>query len=118
MFVAQVVGQLDLHRALHEPLRQPREQTPGPDDLLLERAPVGEEKVFRAYDPEQVLLMAPVLSEWVPEGDLAHLVSDLVESGTLDLGAIYAAYVDERGYPPYDPPLMGSSCWCMGMRTR
>ena len=24
--------------------------------------------------------MAPVLSEWVPEGDLAHFVSDLVES--------------------------------------
>ena len=29
--------------------------------------------------------MAPVLSEWIPEGDLAHFVSDLVESGTLDL---------------------------------
>ena len=38
-----------------------------------------------AYDPDQVLLMAPVLSEWIPEGDLAHFVSDLVESGTLDL---------------------------------
>jgi hypothetical protein len=43
--------------------------------------PVAEEKTFRRYDPEQVLLMAPVLSEWVPEGDLAHFVSDLVESG-------------------------------------
>jgi transposase len=70
------------------------------------RAPVGEAKTFRAYDPEQVVLMAPVLSEWVPEGDLAHFVSDLVESGTLDLSAIYAAYKDERGYPPYDPRLM------------
>jgi len=68
--------------------------------------PVGEEKTFRPYDPEQVLLMAPVLSEWVPEGDLAHFVSDLVESGALDLSAIYAAYKDERGYPPYDPRLM------------
>jgi hypothetical protein len=28
-----------------------------------------------------VLLMSPVLAEWVPEGDLAHFVSDLVESG-------------------------------------
>src|SRR6266705_684444 len=52
------------------------------------------------------LLLAPVLSEWVPEGDLAHFVSDLVESGALDLSAIYAAYEDERGYPPYDPRLM------------
>lgn len=71
-----------------------------------DRAPVGEQKTFRRYDPDQVLLMAPVLAEWVPEGDLAHFVSDLVESGTLDLSAIYASYEEERGYPPYDPRLM------------
>src|SRR5207245_11568865 len=70
------------------------------------RAPVGEEKTFRPYEPGQVLLMAPVLSEWLPEGDLAHFVSDLVESGALDLSAIYASYEEERGYPPYDPRLM------------
>jgi len=70
------------------------------------RRPVGEEKTFRPYDPDQVLLMAPVLSEWVPEGDLAHFVSDLVETGALDLSAIYAGYEEERGYPPYDPRLM------------
>src|SRR5215210_1222951 len=68
-------------------------------------APAAEEKTFRPYDPNQVLLMAPVLSEWVPEGDLAHFVSDLVED-TLDLSEIYTAYEDERGYPPYDPRLM------------
>ncbi len=76
------------------------------ETVVVDRVPVGEAKAFRAHDPDQVLLMAPVLSEWVPEGDLAHFVSDLVESGTLDLGAIYASYVDERGYPPYDPRLM------------
>ena len=64
------------------------------------------EKTFRPYDPDQVLLMAPVLREWVPEGDLAHFVSDLVESGALDLSGIYADYTEERGYPPYDPRLM------------
>jgi transposase len=74
--------------------------------VVEEGRPAGEEKTFRPYDPDQVLLMAPVLSEWVPEGDLAHFVSDLVETGTLDLSAIYAAYEDERGYPPYDPRLM------------
>jgi hypothetical protein len=57
-----------------------------------ERRPAGEEKTFRPYDPDQVLLLALVLQEWIPEGDLAHFVSDLVESGTLDLAAIYAAY--------------------------
>ena len=67
--------------------------------------PAGEEKTFRPYDPDQVLLMAPVPSEWVPEGDLAHFVSDLVEEA-LDLGPIYASYESERGHPPYDPRLM------------
>jgi transposase len=66
----------------------------------------GDEKTFRPYDPDQLLLMAPDLREWVPEGDLAHFVSDLVESGTLDLAAVYAGYEEERGYPPYDPRLM------------
>jgi transposase len=70
------------------------------------RAPVGEGKTFRPYDPEQVLLLAPVLSEWVPEGDLAHFVSDLVETGALDLAGIYSSYEEERGFPPYDPRLM------------
>jgi len=70
-----------------------------------ERVPVGEEKTFRPYDPDQALLMAPVLQDWVPEGDLAHFVSDLVED-SLDLAEIYASYEEERGYPPYDPRLM------------
>ena len=74
--------------------------------VLPVRAPVGVGKTFRAYDPEQVLLMAPVLSEWLPEGDLAHFVSDLVETGALDLSGIYSSYEDERGFPPYDPRLM------------
>src|SRR6266545_823276 len=71
-----------------------------------ERVPVGAGKTFRAYDPDQVLLMAPVLRDWVPEGDLAHFVSDLIDSGALDLAAFYAAYEEERGFPPYDPRLM------------
>jgi hypothetical protein len=71
-----------------------------------ERRAAGEEKTFRSYDPDQVLLMAPVLAEWVPEGDLAHFVSDLVETGVLDLSAVYASYEGERGFPPYDPRLM------------
>ncbi len=70
------------------------------------RAPVGAGKTFRAYDPDQVLLMSPVLADWIPDGDLAHFVSDLVETGALDLSAIYASYEDERGFPPYDPRLM------------
>ena len=70
-----------------------------------EIGPAAGAKTFRAYDPDQVLLMSPVLSEWIPEGDLAHFVADLVE-GALDLSAIYASYELERGFPPYDPRLM------------
>jgi transposase len=70
------------------------------------RSAAGEQKSFRPYDPDQALLMAPVLQDWVPEGDLAHFVSDLVDSGTLDLRAIYDSYEEERGFPPYDPRLM------------
>jgi transposase len=65
----------------------------------------GESKTFRPYDPDQILLMSPVLADWIPEGDLAHFVGDLVEDA-LDLSAIYRSYESERGYPPYDPRLM------------
>jgi transposase len=73
--------------------------------VAAQRPPAGEEKTFRAYDPNQVLLLAPVLQEWLPEGHLAHFVSELVESA-LDLSPIYADYEQERGYPPYDPRLL------------
>jgi transposase len=69
------------------------------------RAPAGASKTFRPYRPGQVLLMAPDAREWVPDGDLAHFVEDLVEE-VLDLSAIYDSYVEERGFPPYDPRLM------------
>jgi hypothetical protein len=72
------------------------------EPVAAERAPVGAAKTFRAYDQGQVLLMAPSIQDWVPEGHLARFVSDLVDEA-LDLGAIYAAYEEERGFPPYDP---------------
>jgi len=81
------------------------EVAPG-EDGRVGRGLVGAGKTFRAYDPDQVLLISPVLGDWVPEGDLAHFVSDLVEGGALDLAAIYASYEGERGQPPYDPRLM------------
>jgi transposase len=71
----------------------------------VERVAVGAAKTFRAYDQGQVLLMAPSIQDWVPDGHLARFVSDLVDEA-LDLGAIYAAYEEERGFPPYDPRLM------------
>ena len=45
---------------------------------------------FRPYDPDQMLLMPPALRDWLPEGHLAHHVSDPVDGQ--DLGAFYAPY--------------------------
>lgn len=61
-------------------------------------------KTFRPYDPDQVLLLPPSLRDWLPPEHLVYFVSDVVE--TLDLNAIYQAYQEERGYPPYHPLLM------------
>ena len=60
---------------------------------------------FRPYKPDQLLLMPPALQEWLPEGHLAHHVSDLVDG--LDLGAFYAPYEgDGRRKSPYEPSMM------------
>src|SRR3954451_11699635 len=75
------------------------------EPLVVERLPVGAAKTFRPYDQDQVLLMAPSIQDWVPDGHLARFVSDLVDEA-LDLSAIYAGYEEERGFPPYDPRLM------------
>ena len=60
---------------------------------------------FRPYDPDQLLLLPPSLREWLPEGHLAHHVSDLVDG--LDLTALYAPYEgDGRRRSPYEPRMM------------
>ena len=41
---------------------------------------------FRPYVPDQSLLLPPDVREWLPEGHLAHHVSDLVDG--LDLMGI------------------------------
>lgn len=63
-------------------------------------------KTFRPYSLDQQLLLPPDMRSWLPEGDLALFVSDVVDE--LDLSAIYAAYEsgDGRGQPPYHPALM------------
>ena len=50
--------------------------------------------------------MPPDLRSWLPEGDLALFVSDVVDE--LDLSAIYTVYEngDGRGQPPYHPAMM------------
>jgi len=60
---------------------------------------------FRAYQPDQGLLLPEDMREWLPEGHLAHYVGDLVEC--MDLGAFYARYEgDGRRKSPYEPRMM------------
>ena len=62
-------------------------------------------KTYRAYLPEQKLLLPPSLQDWLPENHLAYFVSDVVDQ--LDLSAIESVYEKEwRGQPPYHPRLM------------
>ena len=61
-------------------------------------------KTYRAYDPEQPLLLPPSLEDWLPEDHLARFVDELVDR--LDLSGITARYEEERGYPPYHPTMM------------
>ena len=64
-------------------------------------------QVFYPYEPEQALLLPQAVSEWVPEGHLAHFIADSVEQ--LDLRALYQRYQereDGRGQLAYEPRLM------------
>lgn len=72
---------------------------------------------FKSYYPDQILLLPPDMRQWLPEGDLAYFVMDVV--GELDLSDIYNAYSRSRaGQPPYDPRMMTSLilyAYCMGV---
>ena len=62
-------------------------------------------KTYRAYHPDQPLLLPASLQEWLPADHLVYFLSDLVDQ--LDLSAIRARYEQERrGGPPYHPRLM------------
>lgn len=63
------------------------------------------DKTFRRYDQDQPMLLAPDVRDWLPAGDPARWVDDLVEHG-LDLAPFYDDYTEARGAPPYDPRLM------------
>ncbi len=62
-------------------------------------------KVFRDYQPGQTMLLPPSLDEWLPAEHLARFVDELVETH-LDLGLLYAAHTNVKGFPPYDPRMM------------
>lgn len=62
-------------------------------------------KTFRRWDVEQRWLLPPSVQELVPPSHVAHFVRETVRE-ELDLGAIFSAYAEERGFPPYHPAMM------------
>ena len=60
---------------------------------------------FIACDRDQVLLLPPDLSEWLPAGHLARFVIETVDQ--LDLDGVYGYYRgDGHGRPAHDPGMM------------
>ncbi len=52
-----------------------------------------------------MFLLPPSLNDWLPDGNLAYFIIDLIDH--LDLSEVYASYRgDGRGQPPYDPAMM------------
>ena len=45
---------------------------------------------YLPYEPQQMLLLPEAIQDWLPEGHLAHFISDTVD--TLDLSAFHARY--------------------------
>lgn len=62
-------------------------------------------KTFRPWNVDQVWLLPASVQDFVPARHVAHFVRETVR-GDLDLAAIFAAYGEERGYPPYHPGMM------------
>ena len=60
---------------------------------------------YLPYEPQQMMLLPETLQEWLPEGHLAHFISDAVDG--LDLGAFHARY-DQDGprNQPFHPAMM------------
>lgn len=60
---------------------------------------------YLPYEPQQMMLLPETLQEWLPEGHLAHFISDAVDG--LDLGAFHARY-DKDGprNQPFHPAMM------------
>jgi transposase len=60
---------------------------------------------YLPYDPQQMLLLPEALQEWLPEGHLAHFISDAVDG--LDLSAFHARYEkDGARNQPFHPAMM------------
>ncbi len=62
-------------------------------------------KTYRRYEPDQIFLLPPSLSDWLPSDHMVYFVREILD--TIDLSPINSVYEkEERGYPPYHPKVM------------
>lgn len=62
-------------------------------------------KTYRPFQPDQLFLMPPSLTEWLPGSHMVYFVRQILDE--LDLSPITSVYEEEeRGYPPYHPKVM------------
>ena len=60
---------------------------------------------YLPYDPQQMLLLPEAMQDWLPQGHLAHFISDTVDQ--LDLRAFHARYEqDGPRNQPFHPAMM------------
>ncbi len=60
---------------------------------------------YLPYEPQQMTLLPETLQEWLPEGHLAHFISEAIDG--LDLGAFHARYAkDGPRNQPFHPAMM------------
>jgi transposase len=72
---------------------------------------------FRPYNIDQLLLLPPDMTHWLPQEHLVYFVRDVV--GQMDLSPIYASYDGSKGgYPGYHPEMMVALliyAYCVGV---
>ena len=62
-------------------------------------------KTYRPYEPDQLFLMPPSLTDWLPADHMVYFVREILDQ--IDLAPIVSVYEDEeRGQPPYHPKAM------------
>jgi transposase len=72
---------------------------------------------FRPYNPDQLLLLPPDMTHWLPQDHLVYFIRDVV--GQMDLLAVYGSYDGSKGgYPAYHPEMMVALlvyAYCVGL---
>jgi len=75
------------------------------------------QKRFKPYHPNQLLLLPPDMKDWLPDNDLVYFIMEMLDQ--LDLSAIYDSYDGTKGgQPAFDPKMMAGLllyAYCVGL---